>query len=472
MGQLKTEMFGVGDWVILENNKKYFGEVHLNNEYGLIYLKFRLIHDGSMNSFTKMPLKINSTSGVLIDGTRLTLLNGKRIRMQRNYGKEDTFEYIFDYMIEGAIFESTEEIIFSKMFITLPTLLKWGTVTNYIKPELDKTDKIIGLKVIDPIKVFENDVFSIEYNVSFTNPIFHLTFLEEKIILKQTPYLIIKSKEMKNLNFFILQLKKFLGLIEIAIGRAINIDVLKVWNPKYDYNIDVTKIENYLNVVHKFSTPKKGFKEDSRIREFRYLFNLIDLTSQGSLENWFKKYELLEPIIDLYLETIYKSDLSDINIFLNMTQALETYHSRILSPGNVNDFKKRVEDITLKVEGTSRKKTREYLLDNIRSRVTFSSRIKDLIIANYEIIFYLGGYNRLEFPDIITKTRNYYTHYNIKDKDKALTGESLVDAYLVLKYLLEYYFMKELGFENQFIKKSIQNQWENVKNRIYLREDE
>ncbi|MGR5909640.1 HEPN domain-containing protein [Bacillus pacificus] len=61
----------------------------------------------------------------------------------------------------------------------------------------------------------------------------------------------------------------------------------------------------------------------------------------------------------------------------------------------------------------------------------------------------------MDFPQLIASTRNYYTHYDQKLEEKALKGDDLINAYHVLQNILEFYLLKEFGFEEGFIHERI-----------------
>ncbi|WP_338082936.1 HEPN domain-containing protein [Fictibacillus nanhaiensis] len=133
-----------------------------------------------------------------------------------------------------------------------------------------------------------------------------------------------------------------------------------------------------------------------------------------------------------------------------MVQALETYHSRRIAY-SLHDYKKRVEKLLELRPETFRKHDREFLLDGCKSFVILRSRLADLLLADYRIIFHTGDFKLVEFPQLIAQTRNYYTHYNQKLDVKTLKGEDLIIAFHILRNILEFYLLKELGFKEDFI---------------------
>ena len=198
--------------------------------------------------------------------------------------------------------------------------------------------------------------------------------------------------------------------------------------------------------------------------KYKFLFNMEELICNANLSKWFSKYIILEPILELYIENLENINLSIERRFLNMIQALETYHSRIVCSGNLSEYKKHVEKILSNVNSDIRIIHKELLLSGCDKTITLKGRIYDLLLANFEIHFDTADISYKDFPKKIADTRNYLTHYNINKKELALSGESLINAYITLKIILEYYIMKELGFKTEFIKKKIREKEE--RNRI------
>lgn len=135
--------------------------------------------------------------------------------------------------------------------------------------------------------------------------------------------------------------------------------------------------------------------------------------------------------------------------FLNVTQALETYHSRFVCRGTLSEFKQRIENIILKdVPEGNREYYRKILLANSQRKITLQSRIADLLLADFAVHFYTGEISYEDFPMRVVSTRNYYTHYDERKRDQIIPDEDLQYYLSILKYILEYYMLKELGFSD------------------------
>lgn len=63
-------------------------------------------------------------------------------------------------------------------------------------------------------------------------------------------------------------------------------------------------------------------------------------------------------------------------------------------------------------------------------------------------IFHTGEFKFAEFPQLIAKTRNYNTHYNQKQEDKALKGEDLLTSFHILRNKI--LFTKRIRIQRRF----------------------
>ena len=173
----------------------------------------------------------------------------------------------------------------------------------------------------------------------------------------------------------------------------------------------------------------------------------------------------MAPIIELFLEPFHSDNLSETRVFLNIVQALETYHARFVT-NDLNEFKLRVEDIVKDTVESNAEKYRMYLLANSHKFITLESRIADLLLAQWKIYFDTGEINHMDFPSVIAHTRHYYTHYDesIKEKHRVLSEEELQFYNRSLLQILEYYVLSELGFseDNKESQRRLSERWGNV----------
>ena len=167
------------------------------------------------------------------------------------------------------------------------------------------------------------------------------------------------------------------------------------------------------------------------------------------------------------MELLYTKGISPVRLFLNVVQALETYHSRFKA-GSIEEFKNRVEYLTDDhTDGME-----SFLLGKSKKFITLESRLSDLLIAEYQVYFITGDIKRIDFPKVLANTRNYYIHYdeNIKNNRRILTEEELSIYNNCLLIILDYYIYSELGFLNhQDLLNKLAERWGNIQTKLDLK---
>ena len=84
-----------------------------------------------------------------------------------------------------------------------------------------------------------------------------------------------------------------------------------------------------------------------------------------------------------------------------------------------------------------------------------------MILGDYDPLFWSFYRKGSTFAQQIVDTRNYYTHYDETKKEKALSGDTLVDAIFILRLILELYACRFLGVD---VKDDVGRRLSNYKN--------
>lgn len=445
-----------GNWEI--SGKEYFGNLIINDKKGIIRL---ILHnrDNIENLFNdcEIPSKIKFIKGKLIPYGIMSLLNATVISRNTNISyNTKTIELDIDYCINGD-FKEYSNVKFSKIEFRLSDTLTWSGLNGLsIKYEKNWTC-ILKHKFKKALS------YSIDNNttISFV-PYFHENtniYNNEETIIKQFVKIKITSRKNQDLYFYINLLNKIKTLIEIAIGKSIDIKEIIGYKRDYYRVFDNKRIYNEIKIYSKDSY-KDNYKEP-KISEM--LFSLPDIMNNNVqlLKNWFLKYELLEPILNLYNSCIIYEKMPSETVFLNIVQALETYHSRFIC-NKKEDYEKRVNDILKDVPEELKKSHYEYLFDKTQqdkniNYIILKSRLNDLMLANFDIIFFNMSDKAFpyEFVEKVVDTRHYFTHYSKSKENKIFKGEELFFAINILRIVLSYYLLREIGFEKEFIEKKI-----------------
>ncbi len=457
-----------GSGKVFFREKEYDCDLYLNEEQGGILLKINVY--SKIASYLELPLEMDSISGELSTGFRFTLLECARKELEHliSYGKS-VFSYSAQYMIKGIGGKVAHQITFNKIVFQLSDTMEWGNISGYSVGEnyqLKQEDEAESI-------LYQNDDFSVKYIVNCSMlPVSNRELLKENITLKQSGNVEISFNEEKYIKEFEDVYKKVKRLIEFSMLRTITLKKVTGWSKDNKRLIGKEEHEWPIEII---SYDFFGDNIDESIKSISYKWiRLPELIENNSFEEYFQKYETLEPVVELYLEILEARDMSSVRAFLNITQALETYHARFKA-NTLEDFKKRITEVILKNRPDScQKQDREFLMKGSKKFLTLQSRLADLLLAEFKIWLGTGDINRLEFPRVIAKTRNYYTHYDesIKKTEWVLTSEELVMYNEILLYILEYYLLFELGFSDTVaIKEKLNNRWGYISESLSIQKE-
>ena len=457
---------GSGD--IFFNDNKYRCDLYYSEKLGGIVIKVNVKNEKIIGNFLELPIEISCLHGQLDSGFHFALLDLFRTSMQDlvSYG---TSVYTFEakHILCGFNKEEQIEPTFYKVEYVLSNIVEWGEMSIY---EIGEKHELISK--IDDVKntVYKNSDFSITYLVrgSFL-PFSNRDLLKESIKLEQFGVVEIEFNTERNLNSFDDVFMRLQRLVEIASLHKINVEKVYAYSKNIHYDIQERTIERAIEVYGR--NIKEAKESDTKLGRSWHWITLTELINQNSFEKYFDKYEKLEPIIELFLEPFHSQGLSTRRMFLNIVQALETYHSRFVAT-TLKEFKDRVNDLIKALSGEQQEKTKEFLLANSRGFITLESRVSDLLLANWQIHFDTGEINHEKFPSVIAHSRHYYTHYdeNIKQKERILTEEELQIYNRALLKILEYYILLELGFseDDTNVRGKLNERWGNISQELEI----
>lgn len=452
-----------GSGKVFYKDKEYKCDLYYNENLGGVLIKIN--HMINMGDFLELPIEINRLSGQLDNGFKFIL--HKSIRTKTNnmisYGKT-VYTYEAENIFCGVGGKEQKEISFYKVEYTLSDIIEWGEVVAY---EIGEKYEIFKKETSDSI-LYKNDELSIIYKVYGSQlPVVESELLRERIEIKQSGVIEIRSENEKDLEYFNSIFKKVKRLIEIASLRKINLEKLEVYSKEIFEWYGENKIYRPIIVYGLMITKDESEKLNSSFRRFSWL-SLSELMGNNCFDKYFEKYELLEPIIELYLEPFYTT-CSNRRAFLNIVQALETYHSRFVT-NDFNKYKKRVNEIAKSSFPEIEQKNKKYLMANSKNFITLESRLADLLFAEHKFHFDTGDIKNDDFPAVVAKTRNYYIHYDekIKENSRVLTIEELGIYNKVLFTVLEYYILKELGFSKNSskLREKLVARWGNISQQL------
>ncbi len=443
-----------GIWNI--ENKEYKGELYILKNKKMIRLLLQYIDEENPFWYDyTFPEKIDLIYGKLfVDNTPITLLNCTTLRKKSHIGSGRTSILIdCNFCIYGLAFKKIERVTFNKIRVRLTNSLEWSGLNGFISLIKNTTRK-------QPINLRYKFKHKITYRINENIKLEFIPWLggydpimikSEKVIYEQYMVVELTYKRVENFVNIMQNLNQVLQLIEMSTNLNVGIANIEVFKNSLFYKIPQTNRRNFYKYRIYYAKEEKNDFNNIELtkRDNNFICNLSNIVEVDGLKNWFEKYEDLKPIIGLYNKK-FEYDIGTEQEFLNVVQALEFYHTRFIAE-DLESYKQKIEE-----KYKNRPILLNYIFDNTQLQsdyVILKSRLIDLILNSNILYFFNPIINLCYFAQSITDTRHYYTHYNIGKREKALKETELSIATVVLNTLLEYYLLKELGFDKQYLDK-------------------
>lgn len=451
-----------GSGTVYFNAKEYRCDLYYSENFGGIVLKINTINENTIGSFLQLPLEISCLSGELDSGFKFTLLDLIRTNMENliSYGRS-VYTFRANYLLCGMRLEDQPVPTFHKVQYILSNIIEWGNESAYsIGEQFELLHKADDVKKL----LYSESGLTITYIVRASHvPLVDQDVLKEKISLEQHGIIEISSENEAPLSYFNNTFAQLKRLIEIASFRKANVEKVYAYSRNILYTIGDKTIERSVD-IYGINILESKVDDSAPSHPWKWI-GLQELIDHNSIALYFAKHDKLAPIIELFLEPFYADNCSKTRLFLNIVQALETYHSRFVT-NSLDDYKVRVNNLTEYLPASNAKQKKKFLLAKSKRFITLESRIADLLLANHKIYFDTGEITHLDFPSIVAYTRNYYIHYDesIKAQHRVFSEEELQFYNRSLLQILEYYLLMELGFpENDAdIKRRLTDRWGNI----------
>jgi len=335
----------------------------------------------------------------------------------------------------GKHFVKKDDITFESIIIEFTNLNSWAPFLGHKrKLFFDNNNKFTGINfnysLPDDIKIdLENGLkfnvlcsFNLE-DFSRDKRVFNFV---EKIKLE------IGVKEPKNLDFFISTIHKLERFFTLAMLMPIY--ALSVRGKIKENHSNEKVVRNIVEIFYRANKIPANFNERTP-KEMLFTYDDISEDLKTLLDNWFAKYELLEPILNLYFNVVYIEESDYINNFLNLAQALESFHGRI--------YGKNCNEKT----GCKYKHCEKV---NKTKNIPLIDRLKCLLIRHKEKIEKVIT-DLDDFAKTVSFNRNYYTHYDRNDPRKVKKGVDLFNLTNQMKFLFQLCLLSEIGLDEEKI---------------------
>lgn len=413
------------------DGKQFQGEIVYNEKNGVILLCIRFeFNIDDFDKWTRLPKKYKTITGKLTNGIVVNLYNPTCIENHLYGFRYRELQYKVKYMIWSNV-----ELInpkFNKLTCEIENGLKWSGLTVI---DLNKLPNFL-LKEGESKAFFWHNA-QITLSTGINN---ELKKIPRKEVCEITERLMIsiESNEKKDVTFFTDVRDKILSMISFAIRD--NLNVIKQYLTEYDDFDFFEELENKQEHLLIESEPVHNIYDNQYLS---YNFFLDDLPQNNpQLPDYLEK---LAPVFNLYLSLFKYPNMPVEMIFLNIVQALETFHSRFFYHDDKKEYVQSVEERFEKDSLCHKLLPSDTQMNKNCNYIILVSRLNDLLIRGKDDLF--KNYYQKDYAQKIADTRHYYTHYGERKKDKALKGDALRNAIQILRLLLEYHVCAVLNID-------------------------
>lgn len=436
-----------GKWNVL--GKKYEGDLVFNKSNGGIILSIYYKDNNQFLAWDNQQLYINEITGTLNQKINCILTDCKVIKRHTQAFVKHHIIIVAKSIFFGTSKRKKQSIKFNEMQFKMSNIFAWTKLNGF--RELYDNNKYWLNIVYEPKDKFttrldDNTIIEFVPTMGAFNP----NMLIENIKLNQFVTINIKKNIPTNYESFFEDLEKIINLITLATNKKININKIECLDySKFNIVENTKNYRKYEMISHKMKL-NDNLEEENKIDIMDYLFDLPELKTDNKIQNWFNTYDKYRNIYNLYLLGI-KNDIPPEIRFCNLMQALELLHSIKFS--RKKNFFKHIEK-----KFVDNPEIIDDIKDNIDQKnncfIILRSRLIDLFINDFELTKSANMYiNVIQLANILSDSRNYYTHYNDSKRNKCVVKDNLKYCIKILEYSISSYILEKLGFPINYINK-------------------
>jgi hypothetical protein len=350
---------------------------------------------GSFNDHEKVITKMQTFPiilGTTADGKEITLINCYKTTNTMHIPGITTCSFGSVLIFRNVHFHTLEDIRFRNIVVHYSHLDDWVGISGFdIQYNLkDGKEVIIKYKEPTPIQ-FDLGDYKISIIIETTYP--KHTIVQKKANIKQTAYIKIESPGEKPFDEYrnvMLDIGNFLSL---GVGKPVYPLIIKGTTEKNKQLKEEGKPLYHSDVEIFYEV--SDFLETSEVLSSQMLFTFEDVEDKfgNFLRNWFEKLHSLKPTFNLYFGVLYNSHLYLESQFLNLTQAIESYHQHIYGGKYTSEEEYRavydalIKAIPEKTKDSLKARLKEYL--KYGNEFSLRTRIKEIVDSYSEIWDYL-----------------------------------------------------------------------------------
>jgi hypothetical protein len=437
-------------WIPNKSNEQISGTLRFTPDEGAI---LDLI--GSFKDIKDMNRMLNPNIilGISSNGKNITLHKCFETKSNVSFPGLLTSSFYANVVFVGAHFQKNEDIKFKKLSIHYLYLDEWVNISGFdIQLFSDKKEVVMKYKLPEPIQASIGEDYKIFIDIRATGPTYSI--VQKEASIKQSTYIRIEPSEEKSFDEYLnimYHIQNFLSLGVLEPVHPLIIEGITEVNKK------MMKDKAYYPPVEISYRLPDIPKASKTLLPFDMLFTFRAISDRFEvfLRNWFKKADLLKPVYDLYFGTLYNPRMYLEHRFLNLIQAIESFHQCIYGGEYLSnaDYEKIYYALVNAIPDGIKRDFKESLENKLKYGNEFSlrKRLKEIFNKYQEN---LNGFieDKNAFIEKVVNTRNYQTHHDEDLKECSAIGEELYNLTQKLKILLEICLLTELGFSSSEIK--------------------
>jgi hypothetical protein len=347
-----------------------------------------------------------------------------------------------------------ETPMFDTFYVSVEGLNEWVNIKS-VQIDRDRENNIYHVEVKRPeeIVLYQNQevlislVFSYEIEVSKGN--------RETKIITDVQFKLKYNIEVEYMTFskMLYQIVTFLCLckgdivcINSIIAHSNSLTIPVAGSSPVPENIS----------VYYATLPFK--KKNNKKHVYQFLFSMKNISERIStiLNNWFNLFEKINVPIHVYFTTL-SEDSMNMNIrFLLYSQCLEAFHRKLMNRNLIEEevYNSLVEHL----KSNCPQEHKSWLTYKLYGNEIFLlERLEELY---KELDFILDGEIIRDEPAKIKNTRNYLTHFDEKQKKKAILDSNLYFLGSRIRLVFLFHMLQLVGFDKDEIEKAVSKIYE------------
>ncbi|MCT7977715.1 HEPN domain-containing protein [Laspinema olomoucense] len=403
--------------------------------------------DESARSGSYQPLIL----GLLENEKKVTLYKSILIFMRLPGTGFNSPKYTSEIGLVGHHFNQLNEMLFYKAGVDYSYLRDWAMIPPVPRePIWNENNQMVGMKFNDYNKPSDivakttEGIISVKYGCSEAGKLSELDF-------KQSAAIVIEPETDCSLEIlqqrFIYPLQNFLTFLTGQPNFIVSCHVYYCKkNNEDNANQPGKVIDRRIQII--FKKPRIQEDRENLLHPHEMIFTLEDLKSEFSLiiQKWLNTHQEIDSVCNLFFSTKY-APLYLENEFLNIVQAVESYHRRRRKNNLLPEaeHKNRIEEILKNIPDSYKQWVKGKL--HFSNEPNLKDRLEELVQENLLVINSLLGYyhNPDKFIGKVKNTRNFFTHYDKSNENQAAKGDELYWITRILEFLLQACFLSELG---------------------------